>query len=289
MKLCLGTVQFGLNYGIENKQIEINEIDKILTTALKKGITILDTAQNYGNSEKLIGNFKERERFRIISKISSTSLKDATSLEELKELLKKSLNNLKISCLDGLLLHKPEDLNNELFLYNLITLKKEGYFLNLGISIYSTDEAIRALEFENIKYIQIPYNILDTRLDKVDFFNKAKEKNKILFARSIFLQGTLLKEHSKYPYFLNELKKFDRIIKDESVKLRSTKLEFLINFIKSNKKIDYIVIGIDSLENLLEIINAYNYEGLENYNYEKFRDQFKNISENILNPSLWGK
>ena len=287
MNLCLGTVQFGLNYGIEKKRIDANKITEILKTALKNEIIMLDTAQNYGNSEKLIGNFEKRDSFKIISKISSSSLNNMNDLEELRNLLQTSLNNLNISSLDGLLLHKPEDLKNSKLLDNLNILKEKGYFLNLGVSVYSPDEANMALGLENIKYIQVPYNILDTRLDKIDFFKKAKSKNKTIFVRSIFLQGVLLKQHNKYPSFLEGLKEFDQFIESEIKKIGCTKLTFLLNFIKNNKKIDYIIVGIDSLENLEEIIEAYNYKGLEDYNYDKLRDKFINIPENLLNPSLW--
>lgn len=287
MNLCLGTVQFGLNYGIEKKRIDANKITEILKTALKNEIIMLDTAQNYGNSEKLIGNFEKRDSFKIISKISSNSLNNINDSEELRNLLQISLDNLNISSLDGLLLHKPEDLKNNKLLDNLNILKEKGYFLNLGVSTYSPDEANMALELENIKYIQVPYNILDTRLDKIDFFKKAKSKNKTIFVRSIFLQGVLLKQHNKYPSFLEGLKEFDQFIESEIKKIGCTKLTFLLNFIKNNKKIDYIVVGIDSLENLEEIIEAYNYKGLEDYNYDKLRDKFINIPENLLNPSLW--
>lgn len=287
MNLCLGTVQFGLSYGIEKKRIDANKITEILITALKNKIVMLDTAQNYGNSEKLIGDFEKRDSFKIISKISSSSLNNMNDLEELRNLLQTSLNNLNISSLDGLLLHKPEDLKNSKLLDNLNILKEKGYFLNLGVSVYSPDEANMALGLENIKYIQVPYNILDTRLDKIDFFKKAKSKNKTIFVRSIFLQGVLLKQHNKYPSFLEGLKEFDQFIESEIKKIGCTKLTFLLNFIKNNKKIDYIIVGIDSLENLEEIIEAYNYKGLEDYNYDKLRDKFINIPENLLNPSLW--
>ena len=93
MKLCLGTVQFGLNYGIEKKKIETNEINKILITALENEIKILDTAQNYGDSEKLIGNFEKRNYFKIISKVSSDSLNNMNDLRELEILLQNSINN----------------------------------------------------------------------------------------------------------------------------------------------------------------------------------------------------
>lgn len=287
MKLCLGTVQFGLNYGIEKKKIEINEINKILITALENEIKILDTAQNYGDSEKLIGNFEKRNYFKIISKVSSDSLNNMNDLRELEILLQNSMNNLKIPSLDGLLLHKGEDLKNKVFLKNLNILKQNGYFQNFGVSIYSPEEAIIALELEDISYIQVPYNILDTRLDKINFFEKAKKNNKTIFVRSIFLQGVLLKENSKYPKFLEPLKAYNQLIENEIKEIGCTKLDFLLNFIKSIKEIDYIIVGIDSLKNLEEIIKAYNYSGLEAYNYNNLRSNFINISEDILNPSLW--
>ncbi|PGH20183.1 oxidoreductase [Fusobacterium polymorphum] len=287
MKLCLGTVQFGLNYGIEKKKIETNEINKILITALENEIKILDTAQNYGDSEKLIGNFEKRNYFKIISKVSSDSLNNMNDLRELEILLQNSMNNLKIPSLDGLLLHKGEDLKNKVFLKNLNILKQNGYFQNFGVSIYSPEEAIIALELEDISYIQVPYNILDTRLDKINFFEKAKKNNKTIFVRSIFLQGVLLKENSKYPKFLEPLKAYNQLIENEIKEIGCTKLDFLLNFIKSIKEIDYIIVGIDSLKNLEEIIRAYNYSGLEAYNYNNLRSNFINISEDILNPSLW--
>ena len=141
MKLCLGTVQFGLNYGIEKKKIETNEINKILITALENEIKILDTAQNYGDSEKLIGNFEKRNYFKIISKVSSDSLNNMNDLRELEILLQNSINNLKIPSLDGLLLHKGEDLKNKIFLKNLNILKQNGYFQNFGVSTYSPEES----------------------------------------------------------------------------------------------------------------------------------------------------
>ena len=256
MKLCLGTVQFGLNYGIEKKKIETNEINKILITALENEIKILDTAQNYGDSEKLIGNFEKRNYFKIISKVSSDSLNNMNDLRELEILLQNSIKNLNI-------------------------LKQNGYFQNFGVSTYSPEEAIIALELEDISYIQVPYNILDTRLDKINFFEKAKKNNKTIFVRSIFLQGVLLKENSKYPKFLEPLKAYNQLIENEIKEIGCTRLDFLL------KEIDYIIVGIDSLKNLEEIIEAYNYSGLEGYNYNNLRNNFINISENILNPSLW--
>ena len=79
MKICLGTVQFGLNYGIEKKRIDIDEVEKILKFSLKNNITILDTASGYGDSEIIIGNFNSH-KFNIISKLDSKKLKNKNNM-----------------------------------------------------------------------------------------------------------------------------------------------------------------------------------------------------------------
>lgn len=289
MKLCLGTVQFGLNYGIENKKVEKQEIEKIFEIALDNNIVYLDTAQAYGNAEEIIGNFSKREEFKIISKLSSTSLKNFRDIKELEKNLQNSLQNLKVCELDAILLHNTNDIKNIEFIENLLELGKKGYFKYLGVSIYTPDEAEEVLKNEKIKYIQVPYNILDTRLDKINFFERAHKNDKVIFVRSIFLQGTLLKEHYKYPDYLEELKLYDSLLNEEVERLEINKVSFLLNFLKLNKNIDYIVFGIENYNQLLEIIKYYKSEELNNYDFYKFRKKFKDIPEKILNPSLWRK
>ena len=65
MKLALGTVQFGIDYGVNSTygQVRPEEVKKILSYARSKDIDFLDTAPAYGNSEKILGkanvaNFK---------------------------------------------------------------------------------------------------------------------------------------------------------------------------------------------------------------------------------------
>ena len=58
-KIALGTVQFGLNYGISNTngQVPPEEIARILDYCKLNGIDTLDTAQGYGESEKVLSQF----------------------------------------------------------------------------------------------------------------------------------------------------------------------------------------------------------------------------------------
>lgn len=289
MKLCLGTVQFGLSYGIENKKVKKDEIDKILTAALENNLVYLDTAQAYGNAEEIIGEFYRKDEFKIISKLSSTSLKDFENIDELEKIILSSLEKLKRAKIDAILLHNTQDIQKLKFIENLLVMKEKGYFDYLGVSIYSPQEAEEVLNNEKITYIQVPYNILDTRLDNINFFERANKKNKVIFVRSIFLQGVLLKEHNKYPKSLEELKKYDDLLNKEVKKLKINKIEFLLNFLKLNKNINYIIFGIENYNQLLEVLEYYNSSSLNNYDFKKLRQSFKEIPEKILNPSLWGK
>ena len=49
-KICIGTAQFGMNYGISNisGKTKNNELNKIFSILDKKNITFLDTSINYG-------------------------------------------------------------------------------------------------------------------------------------------------------------------------------------------------------------------------------------------------
>src|SRR5690625_6191821 len=70
-KIGLGTVQFGMEYGISNQsgQTPPNEVSAILASFRKKGGNLIDTAIAYGSSEIVLGNAGVGE-FSVISKRS---------------------------------------------------------------------------------------------------------------------------------------------------------------------------------------------------------------------------
>ena len=118
MKLTIGTVQFGLNYGINNKSgiVNQNEVKKILDFAFENNIKSLDTAQSYGNSEKIIGLYGAN-RFKIISK-----LKSGIQIEDVENSIIKSCKNLKCLSIDGVLFHDFNDfIKIQNYLKSLIT------------------------------------------------------------------------------------------------------------------------------------------------------------------------
>ena len=125
MKLALGTVQFGLDYGVTNQsgKVEESEIENILGFAKSNSIDILDTASGYGNSEQVLGSVGV-DGYQIITK--TTSLKHG--VDEVIRGFYQSLKYLNQKSVDGLLIHDINEVNDkefdDLFPYNIKRLNK---------------------------------------------------------------------------------------------------------------------------------------------------------------------
>jgi len=111
MGIALGTVQFGLNYGIANRsgQIKIGEVKKIIDIATKNNIDTIDTAISYGESEKLLGNAGIND-CKIITKLPIIPNGSVNTKKWVKKQISSSLSRLNITHLEGVLLHQTKQL-----------------------------------------------------------------------------------------------------------------------------------------------------------------------------------
>lgn len=262
MNLILGTVQFGMNYGITNKLgiTTSDEVTKILEHASLNGIEYLDTAPGYGISEEVIGN-SEIQGFKIISKTPYIDMQgiDASFIKEVDEALKKSLEKLNVKSFSTLLVHNIEDCykNGAEKLFNYLSdLKKSGTVEKIGVSVYDENDIKWIIKsgFE-IDVIQLPMNVLDQRLLKGNILKEIKGKNIEIHVRSIFLQGILLEDiKTVNDAFKGALKHYYKDL--ELIGL--SKLEAALLFCKQIKEIDFIVVGVNNKSHLLNIIETYN-------------------------------
>ncbi len=278
MKLALGTVQFGLDYGINNKKGKVSkeEVFKILDYAIQNHIDILDTAYNYGESEQVIGEFMQKKKFKIISKL--------TKDEQFDE----SLKRLNCSEVYGCLIHDFNlFLENPKVWENLDKMKKEGRVKKIGFSLYHPKEAEYLLE-KGIQFdiVQVPFSVFDQRFSEV--ISLLKKKGIEIYARSIFLQGLVFKDPEKLEGNFVKIK--DKILKLKSIAddLKIPLSTLCINFAVLNKDIDRIVIGVDSLENLQENIKAINEEAEVKEVYEELLN-LKIDDEKVIVPVNWSK
>jgi len=287
-KLSLGTVQFGLDYGIANNSGKPSQksVNKIVNYLYNNGLNCFDTAQAYGNSEEVIGPaLKTKDDIYLISK-----LKSDTFTSNAIENVNKSLENLKVDSLYALLLHDSGLLYNwkneySAFVDILINSKKIKYF---GVSIYSSNDFMLALENEKIQFIQIPFNLFDQRALKENWFQKAKECGKIIFVRSIFLQGLLLMDKDSIPKNLENSRKYLEKLDFYCLKHNISKNELALSFVDTIAKDSLLLFGCDNLIQAEENLKNYSsLKALNEYVILEISSMFLDVDENIYNPTKW--
>lgn len=295
--LCLGTAQLGMKYGINNKvgKLDKDSVFEILDIAIDNNIKIWDTASIYGEAEEILGEYltnhpDSTKDVKIISKQCNSIQKlDSIEIEKsIREELHQSLVKLHKDYLDGYLLHSYREVDNPDTLMTLRKLKKEGLVKKIGVSVYEVDEAEKAVEEGVIDYLQMPCSIFDQRGLTSGIFQKAKSKGIKVFTRSAFLQGLLMMEENEIPEYIKGIKpyivKFNEILNRYNVEKRHAILKFVL----SQSVIDYMVFGIETKEQLQDIIMEKNSPNLPKEIVDEFRESFNCISPKLILPIHWG-
>ena len=200
MELGLGTVQFGLDYGVSNKEGKVppGTVKTLLDIAYENGIRVLDTAAAYGDSEQVLGDtVTDGKSFRIITKLPGLHKETVTQadISSLVNTFRESLRKLKTKSVEGLLLHSPGDLflPGGQDIYSLLcSFKGQNYVNKIGVSVYTVDELDRLFSQYDFDLVQLPLNVLDQRFVTSGRLSELKAKGVEIHVRSAFLQGLLL-------------------------------------------------------------------------------------------------
>ena len=195
-EISLGTWQVGGKWG---ERFDHTNADNILNTAVDHGVNFIDTADVYGNgeSEKAVGRLihARKERIYVATKCGrklSPHTDEKYQPDALRKFVEHSLKSMNLETLDLIQLHCPPSetfYRPEVFdLFN--TLKKEGKILNLGVSVEKVEEALKAIEYDNVTTIQIIFNMFRQR-PAVDFFTAAAKKNVGIIVRVPLASGLL--------------------------------------------------------------------------------------------------
>ena len=281
-KIILGTAQFGMNYGIANQngQISEDEIKKILDLAWNHGIKTLDSAKVYGNSEEQIAKYltkNTKNTWIIITKFTHV---DTTLSNQIKYSTNKLTTKPSI-----VLAHSAKLFLDDKFQKELSYLKR-NYSLKIGVSLYTKEEIYQVLN-SNIKpdVIQLPMNILDTRLHRNGALDKIYENGVEIHVRSVFLQGLFyLSEDQISKHFIDVLpylKKMKSIAKKSNLTLSELSLLWLTSL----RQVSKVIIGVDNSSQLKSHIETLN-KNVGNSSFDEILSiHYEN--NNILNPSLW--
>lgn len=244
-KLVLGTVQFGLQYGVNSAGRPGEEAVKgILAEAAKGGISTLDTSSAYGNSEEILGGcITPEENFKIVSKYP----KGKTSVSEM---FNGSLNRLKVKLLYGYLLHHFDVYKDNPKIWDeFVALKESGKVQKIGFSLYTPEELQFILDNKSpFDLIQVPFNIFDKKF--LPLMKELHEKGVEIHVRSTFLQGLFFKERNALPEKLQPMRKYLLQLDDFSKQSGLSISEIALNYNLQNPYIDGVLIGVDNVEQL---------------------------------------
>ncbi len=281
-KIVLGTVQFGVKYGINNTsgQVTQEEVCKILDIASKAGIQTLDTSSGYGASETVLGkSLKEtKTSFNIVSKYPRCEADVRTTFE-------KSITNLGVDSLYGYLVHhfdfyqeKPEQFDE------MIALKKEGKIKKIGFSLYTVNQLQYLLDHDvDFDIVQFPYNIFDRQFEP--FMPKLVDMGVEIHTRSAFLQGLFFKDTNTLPIKLLPLKPYLDNLHQYCQENDVTIEELAFGYVLANENVKGALIGVDN-HNQLESNVRVAEKGLRKVDIDYIRSIDIKEKE-LLNPVNW--
>ena len=285
--LALGTANFGLPYGVSNEsgQISADSVADILQFAMQVGISCLDTAIAYGDSQKVLGSIGLRD-WRVISKISSLEpdCKDISGY--VGRQIEKMFEDLQVKSIDTVLVHNAQDLigqNGDQIFLELQKIMQNSLINKIGVSIYNPGDIATISSRYPVDVVQAPLNILDNRIESSGWLWQLSELEVEVHARSIFLQGLLVsRQLQKTALFKQWCETFKRWNDFSDASGRSD-LANCVGHVKSFDQVSQIVVGVDSATQLCEIVDAFSspaqkVDGLE---FE--------VDQKLIDPSMWGQ
>jgi aryl-alcohol dehydrogenase-like predicted oxidoreductase len=288
-KIALGTVQFGIDYGVNSVegQVQPSQVESILNYARLKGIDLLDTAPTYGNSEKILG----RVNISNLKVVTKTRHFDSLEINNndvkfLNNDFHHSLKDLKQDSVYGVLIHNADDLlkpGAEKLFDQLQELKQAEKIMKIGVSVYDYSQLQSILDNFDMDLVQLPFNILDRRMIDSGMLATLRSKGTEVHARSVFLQGLLLMTEQSRP---GKFKRWEALWKVWHEWLNDnqiTALEATIRHAISMPEISKVLVGVDTVDQLKEIVMA-----TPGVLPDIPPEMFTNDAD-LLNPSNWGQ
>lgn len=294
-RVTLGTVQFGLKYGIANEsgQPDYTVCRDIVAEALAAGIRTFDTAAEYGESEAVLGrifaDLGVAEQVTVVSKCRHMTMEGLTEVEieaTIESSLRQSLKHLRMERLPLFMLHREEDLAG---MEALARFREHGWIERAGISVNTPEGARAAAEHPLAEAVQIPVNLFDHRFSGAPFFQRMVDRGVAIFARSAFLQGLLLMPEARVPAPLRSVlparRELEALARDSGM----TMAELCLRYCLSMASVTSVLIGVDSVAQLRENIAMIERGPLEPEIIARARAVVPDFPDTILWPKIWPK
>jgi len=291
-RIGLGTVQWGMDYGIANVtgRPQSEEVTGLLRRALAAGITVLDTARNYGESEAVIGAALEAldaaDRFLIVSKVL---YRDGDAPAAVEASVRESLKQLRLAALPLCLVHHAAQAWMPGVWDTLLRLRDAGVIGRLGVSISEAPAATlrQLLDLEGVGAVQVPLNVFDTQALEDGLLAALRERGVTVFSRSVFLKGLVtLPEEKVPPAFAEVLPAKRRLLELAEASGRDV-LEFALQFPLCLEDVDCLLVGCETLAQLEQNLAWAAAPPLSPRELTAVRELARDLPDWIRQPWMW--
>jgi aryl-alcohol dehydrogenase-like predicted oxidoreductase len=288
MKLALGTVQFGMAYGVANAagQVPDSEVQAILQTAQAGGLDTLDTAIAYGQSEQILGACGVRG-WQVVTKLPAVPNACGSVSQWVDSEVRGALTRLRLDRVDALLLHRPADVlgpHGRDLIRALRVVQESGMVVRLGVSVHEPDE-LRAIADAGmpIEWVQAPVSPLDTRWQRSGELERLADSGVRFHARSLFLQGLLLMSATDRPEKFSLWAPIWRQWHDWLQASQLNAAQACVRVAKGIRHVDRWVVGVQSAKQLKQLLGFAQEAAIEPPNWVELP------SAALLNPAMWGQ
>ncbi len=285
--MSLGTVQLGMNYGIANDGGKPDEAKSfaMLRTALESGVTSIDTARVYGDSEEVIGRFFKTWDGPlpfITTKVPKIQGDSAAEVEKfVVSTVEESLERLGVSKVNAIMLHVAGDLtaHGKNAASAMASLVKRGYTDIVGASVYNSAEVEEMLKYDEYTTTQVPMSIFDQRLIASGTVDRLKDRGYTVFVRSVFLQGLFFLDPDKIddPILLEHAVPRIRLLRSIAESEGLTVAELAIAFMRDTVGVTSLVLGADTPDQVRENVAYFDVPALSADVMAKLRREFAEV------------
>lgn len=297
MKLCLGTVQFGVDYGLRGRpKPSADDSNAMLEYAVQHGIDAIDTSALYGDAETVVGAFLSRssisrDNLFLVSKFGTSGFDGLTSGELERRVLDAagdSLSRLGVKRLDAYICHVPSAVHDERVLRAMDALRRSGLADRVGFSVYETEEAEIAIKSGAVDFLQIPFSVLDQRMATHGILELASRKGVELHSRSAYVQGLALMEPESVPEHLAEIRPAIARLAELCRSANVSRQVMALAFVRSFGQISHLVFGVHDMDQLMDTMTCF----LCDVPAEVIQEAgwiFADIRPELVMPNKWKK
>lgn len=281
----MGTAQFGLAYGVANREGQVAKTDvaAMLGYAHAHGISMLDTAVAYGESEQVLGDVGI-DGWDVVSKLPAVPESVTDVRAWVASQVSESLRRLGVTRLYGLLLHRPGQLlehRGDVLYSAIVSMKNKGLVEKVGVSVYEPAELDRFPAQMQFDLVQAPFNIVDSRMTASGWLARLSDSGCEVHVRSVFLQGLLLMKPEERPKQFSPWNGLWQAWDSWLLHAGLTPLQACLRYALSTPGIAKVVLGVDSLAQLQQILAA------AKGDMPAIPDDLQTSDPKLLNPALW--